>query len=350
MKQIIKSTINYLLIGTILMFCLSSIIYSIDLEHVISHYEDEQIVKKIQYYETHKEKYNTIFIGTSRIYRQVNPFLFDSLTNETSSYNASHANLRPYRSYDYAYFLNLDENVKNVFIEMVPPSRIGGNYNANPELFSINYHKYFSIIDFCLKSNFPLKFKAYYFLNYSQTFFYKYLGFGLKKYIALIADDHEADLEPLFYDIDKTQGYLPYEAELALHKNQNLIKRRESFLQNSAQILSQSIKNSNTPNIGNDISKDQYIQDLIDLENHLREKNIKVYHIVSPRKKPWDLAYIESMKRFVSGDVIDLSSPTKYPEFYEEMYSFDTNHLNKAGSRLFTKELFKIYDESNQSN
>lgn len=351
MRKLILNTLFYLFAGIVLMITVSSIVYNIEVKDAYEHYEDDQISHKINYYKTHKKEFNTLFVGTSRIYRQVDPFLFDSLTGgNTKSYNAAHANLRPYRSYDYIDYLEIDENCKNVFIELIPPSRIGGNYDANPELYSINYHKYFGILDFCINSNYPVQFKGYYALRYTQTFFYKYLGFGLKKYLNLIITGEKAELEPLFYSLDETHGYLPFNKELALQENENLEHRRSNFTKNIQENLKASIRQSQDIELKEKPTMDSYIEDVLALEQKLTKKGINVFYLITPRRKPWDIAYINTIKYYLKGTIIDLCSPDKFPEFYEEQYSFDANHLNHKGAKIFTKRVVESFNSGIATN
>jgi hypothetical protein len=350
MKTTIIKTLLYLFFGLIFMLSFSTFIYSIQVENAYVHYEEDPILHKINFYQENKNQINTLFVGTSRIYRQITPALFDSLNHgATVSYNAAYDNLRPYRTFDYIKYLEIDSSCKYLFIELIPPSRIGGNYNANPALFSIDYDKYFSIWDFSIKSNYPIQFKVYYLLRYSQAFFYKYLGFGLKKYIGLIISDYETELEPLSYSLEETRGFQPYQDDPVL--NENVKARRKQFLQNPEQTLKTIIRQSK-PVISKQIAiSDAYIDDWLHLEKRLMDRNIEVFYIITPRRKPYDLAYIATMRAFVRGQVIDLSSPELYPSFYQKKYSFDEEHLNEKGAKIFTKELNNAFrnkkDETN---
>ena len=308
------------------------------------HYEQDAVIQKIDFYQANQDKFNVLFIGTSRIYRQVAPRLFDSLNNgATTSYNAAYDNLRPYRSFDYINYLEIDSACRYVFIELVPPSRIGGNYNASPAILSINYSRYLSIGNFCLKSNYPLRFKLYYLLRYSQNFFYKYYGFGLKKYLSLILDDDEPERELFPYSLEETRGFMPYDEDPASQENEVVIGRRNNFLKNPQSILNTIIRQS-TPVVSEKAAvKDAFIEDLIQVEKALLAEGKKVFYLITPRRKPYDLAYIATMSAFVTSPVIDLSSPALYPAFYLEEYSFNEEHLNKEGAQIFTSALSNAF-------
>lgn len=352
MKKTITKTFIYLSVGALFMLGFSTIIYSVPVDRAYLHYEEASIIHKINYYQKNKDQINTLFIGTSRIYRQVAPILFDSLNHGTTvSYNAAYDNLRPYRTFDYIKYLEIDSSCKYLFIELIPPSRIGDNYNANPALFSMDYDKYFSMWDFSLKSNYPLQFKVYYLLRYSQAFFYKYLGFGLKKYIGLIINNYEAELEPLSYSLEETRGFQSYQEDPSLQENEIVAARRKKFLQDPDQTLKAIIRQSKTVISKQMANRDAFIDDLLRLEKNLMVRNIEVFYIITPRRKTYDLTYIATMRAFVRGHVIDLSSPELYPTFYQEKYSFDEEHLNEKGAKIFTKELNNAFrnkkDETN---
>ena len=57
----------------------SLIVYSLPGEYFDGYYDDN-VRSKYAYYESSRGNYNTIIVGSSRVYRHLDPILFDSLT------------------------------------------------------------------------------------------------------------------------------------------------------------------------------------------------------------------------------------------------------------------------------
>ena len=344
MKKIVKKTMLYCLFGLVLLVALSALVYGIRSDKSYLFYEDESIIQKADFYHKNADQYNCLVIGSSRLYRQVNPLQLDEelASHQLSTYNASVANLRPFRSLDYLDYLNLSDSVRYVVLELMPPTRIGDNYKANPELHSVDFSKFGVLLSMCLKSNYRKDVKAYYILRYSQTMAYKYLGFGLRKYISVLMGTEEVKTKEAFYDIKAANGFLPFEDELSIHSNPELDRRHNYFISDSVRIIEESIKSSLYDQRASiSPQKDGFVTYLNQKTAELNAKGIDLYFVISPRKRPWDMRYLASIVPLLGAPVIDLSPADRYPEFYNYQYSFDDTHLNKKGAELFTSELAK---------
>lgn len=342
MKLLITKTILIVAIGTVMLLVVSGIVYSIDSKDSYKYYEDDPILQKINYYQQHKNQYNTLIVGSSRLYRQVNPMQLDDQLADygLATFNAGTANLRPFRSIDYLDYLQLSDSVDYLILELMPPTRIGNNFNANPTIHSINYQKFGMVLDMCMHSNYRADLKAYYGTRYFQAVSYKYLGFGLKKYVSVLLGLETYSMELPFYDIGNSRGFLPFEQELALHENQELDRRRDYFESNSAEILEGYRKSAlDTRRSSIEPESDSYQEYLNQIGDGLAKKGVKLIFVISPRKRPWDMEYLLSIKPNLKYPVIDLSSAAEYPEFFNYRYSFDDTHLNEEGAVVFTREL-----------
>lgn len=85
-------------------------------------------------------------------------------------------NLFPFRSYDFIEECIIDDkNIKTIFIELSPIANIAENYDADPNIYSINRNKLFEVFDFGLLSDYPIKYKLGYIVGYSILYSYKYI-------------------------------------------------------------------------------------------------------------------------------------------------------------------------------
>ncbi|MEM9680427.1 MAG: hypothetical protein AAF901_08895, partial [Bacteroidota bacterium] len=227
-------------------------------------------------------------------------------------------------------------------LELMPPSRIGENYSADPTIHSVDLANYAVLIDMCLRSNYRFDIKSYYFLRYTQTILYKYLGFGLKKHVSVLMDNAESKVEEPFYNLNSEHGFLSFEKELELHENLELRRRRSSFKKDSVKIIDESINNSLSDSRENiESQNDGFVDYLNGKVKYYDELGIKLVFVISPRKRAWDQKYLVSIKSNLNSEVIDLSSAKDYPFFFNYEYSFDETHLNEKGAEIFTIELAK---------
>ena len=339
LKNILIKTIGIGFICLILGF----LTYSINGDFYAS-YEQAEIIERAETFHSLSGQTNTVFIGSSRIFRHVDPALFDQHTG-AKSYNLGFAGMFPYRSYQYLEYLNLKENedVKNIFIELSPIARLGENFNTDPFIYSINLDQYYEVIDFTLNSQYNSLLKAKYLGGYSLLFFYKYFGIGSAKYLNQYMWGPSLQTS----ETEKTNyhnGYISLDEDYA-RKGDNyadLKNRNEGFLNNYEKELEAYIQAYHeVKNIEVDMSQDEFTSYVIDQAEALIKKGKNVYFIISPRQEYDDLYYLLSQKKKLEKEyaIIDFSNPADFPPLYTKEYSFDRVHLNKRGAELFTEEL-----------
>ncbi|MDC1161877.1 hypothetical protein OAT18_00390 [Tenacibaculum sp.] len=154
------------------------------------HWGNPWFSSKIQFLEkNHKTEYNTFFFGSSRVYRQIDPEVFDSTFNSMSKEKISSFNLgapatyNPQSYYLFEKFLNseLSINAKYCFIELMEVDFLLSNYFLHQEKTS--YWQNYSDILFVGKSiysnkqlSFKKKRKSS--INYSVSYLENILHLG----------------------------------------------------------------------------------------------------------------------------------------------------------------------------
>ena len=324
-------------------FVLTSCLYSFDVDSY-DQYENEDLIKKHLVFREYVKDYNTLFIGSSRIYEHLNSTYFDSLTGITKSYNLAYLGLFPYRSFDCLdRALQESNHIENIFIELHPPNIYGSSYNSSPALQSIDYERWLITLNLAAAPEFPLRDRFLFAVDYSRQFLYKYLGFSSSKYIKLLLGIGSSNDINGQDDIkyDKFHGYygLDPENETGLAKY-----RREQFLKNSSGILEEYKNNY----FQQDLTKYEPYAYTNYVKSYAEElsRRYSVYFVIPPRHDVEDYLFFNNFKNHL-GDfpILDLTSPELYPEFYDVEFSFDRLHLDLEGSRLFTYHLAQFFLE-----
>lgn len=79
---------------------------------------------------------------------------------------------------------------------------------------------------------------------------------------------------------------------------------------------------------------------LQDLLSQSESRGIRLLYLLSPRGGVRAHFQLQALKSALPPNtVIDLSNPAEFPEFHSPEYSFDRAHLNTEGSRLYTRAI-----------
>lgn len=327
-----------------ILYLISSIIISTFTPY---HWGNPWYSTKIQFLEKNNQlRYDTFFFGSSRVYRQINPELFDSTFNSISqekikSFNlGAPATFNPQSYYLYEKFLDsrLSNNVKYCFIELMEVDLLNDYFmhqerttywqNLSDILFvekSIYYNKQ---IDFNQKTTAT----SNYLISYFENIFH--LGhFGKQILTRNYYDDKylgsfKNGFFPLEYDFQTTTNKVTRKS--LLERKKNLIQKPELIANRKSQI-SKSYANISATYDNINLNK---IKELI---NKSKEKNINLIFILSPRNGSQKLLNLS--RKIPKMNLIDLSNPQKYSIFYELENSFDVGHLNTQGATTYSEFL-----------
>ncbi|MBL4587144.1 MAG: hypothetical protein JKX84_08835 [Flavobacteriales bacterium] len=345
MRSFIFSLLKFALILLVFSYAISNLIYSVDSDHYWE-YETPLLHQKYLDFQPQSDAIDVVFIGSSKFYRQIDPLIFDSVVSgNISSYNLSVPNFFPVRSYNFVQrFSNENKNVKTIFIELSPIARIGKNYGANPNINAIDNRTFVDVISFCTSTHYPLVYKMGYFTEYAVLYLYKYLGFGVNKYLHTILFETESAIAPLNKTIEASKGYYSFEDQLREKKTKTLINRQNEFADNSVAILKKAVKENSESGATYSASTDNISYRLKKLATDLRQQGVEVIFLIPPRQKKVHLNYLREQKLLLNDfPIIDLSSPTEYAAFYTKENSFDRSHLNNRGSSVMSVEVANAY-------
>ncbi|MEM7133725.1 MAG: hypothetical protein AAF702_45945 [Chloroflexota bacterium] len=323
---------------------------------------------KIQYLMT-REKHalpNTYFFGSSRVYRQVSPQVFDDsvrairttkvptlLLNDSKSGDVVSFNLGapatfcPQTYYLYEQFLDseLSEAAQYIFIELLEIRPIDEHlmhqerttYWQNLSYLNLVFRSF--IENASLERNQLFQYMRHYIVAYIENLFH--LGhFG------------EQLIDRNYYDKvylgQNRNGFFPLEDELRGTTKQrvrdNFIKRNQLLANNPSVLNTMALNSIDFYNSPSEQVDRVHLQKVMRLLHMAEVRDIHLVFILSPRSTTPNLVGL--FEAIPQQNRIDLSNAEAYPSLYQLENSFDTGHLNNQGaviySELFAREFFKI--------
>lgn len=310
---------------------------------------------KLDYYIENKESqgFNTIFWGSSRIYRHVNCLYFDSLL--------SHSDIKSFNISTPATFNPETFFLYENFIEK-PYSK-----DLNYAFIEIQDLKYLDIVN--LKTTKATYWNNFYFLNYSINYSLN-SGNGLKYKSITIASylisffnglfDFEVFRKPS--DLDKEMskiriginGFYPLDEEIRDGSTQNgFYKRWFEFNSDTTELTTriEGVNSATQVASTNAFVNQYYLNYLNKLIKKSKKKGINLVFILPPRLKDIEyLALIPIANSLPPNNIIKLHDPDKFKDLYLAKNSFDIGHLNAQGANIFTYHLAEEFKKISIEN
>lgn len=297
--------------------------------------------KKIVEQQDHKKVYTTLFFGSSRLYRQVDPAIFDSIVNHTPGMRATTSfNFSCSAAYAPELYMLCEHTLRDatgintVFLEL------GVTRNFTPGVYSVRGGYWMDRHEF--------KFSA---AAASES----YAGNKIRN-LALLTSCFAQNcltIRQVAHRENDTAGMISYsrngfyslDEQARLENDTDLINRRYDFLSDTS-VLQKQVKDVleiQRMNFAVPIKNITHYQRLIALKTYCDNRKIQLYFVLPPRMLDKDV--VELFRALPEENKIDLSDPVKYPEFYFADYSYDAGHLNQAGAVKFTEAFAKRFCE-----
>ncbi len=305
------------------------------------HWGNPWFSTKIQFLnKRNNPKFDTYFFGSSLVYRQIDPTIFDTKIDfKTKSFNlGSPATFNPQNIYLYQNFLDSDlsSDVKYCFLELgevdllsdyfLHQERITYWQNIRDLLFvfkSINYNQ-----------DLTIRQKLHSYRNYLISYIENKLHLGHFGQQIINKDFYD----PRYIGIN---GYFPLEMDFETTKDlkvkKSLNARRERIINNPELLIS---KRNTIHKYYEGVYHNYdhvYLMRIMALIDKSKEKGIHLVFIISPWSVNQRLLALSS--KIPNENIIDMANPNKFKSIYKTDYSFDITHLNTAGSEEYSKLL-----------
>jgi len=307
---------------------------------------------KVQFLESQKTvAINTCFFGSSKIYRHINPAVFDETLNSgedkvITSFNfGAPATFNPQTYYLYEKFLDskLAEGVRYCFMELGQVDLLSDKMLHQDRT---NYWQNISDLIYVQKSvygnkDLTLSKKMNSTRNYSISYMEKVLFLGTLRQSMLSENYYDAQ-----YLGEAKNGFFPLEMELEITNDtvvkNSLFNRRMNFEADNA------ILNRRTDRLTKFYATSSSYFDVVNFQRikklilKSKERGIHLIFIVSPLSTNQKL--INLSKQIPDMNLIDLCDPIKYKDMYVVENFFDKGHLNSKGADIYTELLAREFD------
>lgn len=296
-------------------------------------YSGNQLYRnKLNYFLKNKDSYNTLYMGSSRIYRQLNPAVIDSAL---SSYNiksfnlAAPATFNPESYFLYENLINSNElKLKYAFIELHQLSVIAPRNITTAKNYYIADTDYLDFsFDYINASEQSLPKRIYHYITYSSSFLLRHF---------MIPAWKEISSDEITYP-EKFNGYYSFSDELARSEEIDLLHRRKGFLRDTTVLINRArsakawFNKDKMESAEVNTAHLKMLNHLIDIS---KDKGIELYFIIPPRHE--DYKELVGLIELLPNRVIQFADYSQYPKLYTASNSFDVGHLNESGSQLLS--------------
>jgi hypothetical protein len=317
---------------------------------------------KYDYYKAHKDEYNTLFFGSSRIYSHVVPEVFDA-TVQSSLQSSSPAStiekkgtaikdikakemrinsynfgIPAMRALDSAILVeevlaDPPKNLKWVFFESILDKGYEPIPNARTQraMYWHTWENTRTAAQYILTSDESLPSKAVLLSSHLLPFLYQQINVG-RLFNQLLPSEFSAEEQQVAADFTATEGYYALTDEAD--------PKRQLFLQNQADYLSQVAaleKAQVQPNQALTLSANK--QQLLErVTRTIRAAGAEPI-FVEPPSLHIATDFQAAQKLGIVDKLFSYKDPQRFPQLYSPSERHDADHLNDSGSREFTRLL-----------
>ncbi|MEM9089728.1 MAG: hypothetical protein AAGC93_13395 [Cyanobacteria bacterium P01_F01_bin.53] len=313
-----------------------------------------RISEKLAYFEQHKDEFEAVFIGSSRIYRQVSPEVFSRevetrLGQGIKSFNFGIPAMRMPETYFWlGKILSMKpKNLKWVFVEANLSNVDAPLANARTNR-AIHWHTPASTLmtlKYILSRQEPPSEKASSAYSHLLPLFYNLLNLGG------FSNEFDAFTNPARLQIDSVEkhdslgnavdGYRPLDevsAEGPVNRRKVYLEQLDLYRESVSSFAAEPVETSPVATAGDKAF-------ILNFSELISQANAAPIFVIPPR-----LAREGSLTSlYVEGQIETLlafNNPSQYPTLFEPEYRFDENHLNAQGSEIFTSLLADHFVQS----
>ncbi|MFK7801714.1 MAG: hypothetical protein AB8G95_08800 [Anaerolineae bacterium] len=300
-------------------------------------YGNKPFATKHAYFLENQDQYNTLVMGSSRMYRHLDSVLLDEhlAACDTSTFNL--AAPATYNPEVYHLYENVLEDIDTgqfdfVFMELQPLVDIEPkNIKTDQSYYWMNLNDLAYASSYGLAANYPPKKKAGIIVDYSLSYIYRVI-FNSR---VLFSSEQDIGDERFI----GSEGYFSLNQQMEqITGNDSLQKRFDSFHADPFELYDR--LNYTTEQVAlSDHSahlNQTHLARLNDLIEVSADKGIHLVFILPPRLHQQYEELFALQEILPSEHLIAVVDPAKYPEMYALEYSFDAGHLTDEGASIFT--------------
>jgi hypothetical protein len=293
---------------------------------------------KVAFVDHHGSTYDRVFIGSSHIYHQLDPALFDSLMGDGSrSFNmAFSASYAPEAELACEHLLERPgPALRAIYLEVSPYLKLTDtNLVSCRNWYMVGPRVWWSLVGQAWGMNLSRTERLPYVQGANRAFINATFLPGLWDQLS----QSEVKDSTLLMG-DRGNGFITLDREFEITGREDLARRRKALAQDTGQLynhVQQIIQQYTIPELRGWPGK-PYVALMEKLVKLGDERGVKVYFILPPMiNGPEALAVFKALP---ADRQIDVCDPRRFPALYHFANVFDRGHLNARGSRLFTQAL-----------
>lgn len=318
---------------------------------------DDVLQAKYEFYRQHAAQYNTLFIGSSRIYRHISPQVFDQQSTDIASFNLGASSFFYPKTDALLREILADKpaNLKYVIFEFDDVRYDPGlvNLHTTPVKYWYTPESTYLLIRSTFHADFSLARKFLYTAANLVTLLEKYLNVGLAVDQLTFLNQPPSGEK---YVGPQQDGFYSADQELQEQTPENIMEadlqlRFEEFLSNPRQLatrLAQSEAAFARYKPGAPYNRD-HLARLSELISLAEAQNVKLIFLLPPRRGQKYDELLPVFYQLPAQNRIELANPQRYPELYAVDTSFDVAHLTHEGATIFTRLLAEQFGSLTQS-
>ncbi|MGC1307721.1 MAG: hypothetical protein WA885_10855 [Phormidesmis sp.] len=306
---------------------------------------------KYDYYQAHKDDYNALFFGSSRVYSHIIPAVFDEVAQANNvAVNSYNFGIPAMRSIDSTVLLetvlaNPPKNLKWVFFESILDKGYEPFPNARTHraMYWHNWKNTAFAARYILSSDESLPQKAVLLSSHLLPFLYHQMNVG--RWVEQISpSEFSAGEKEVVAEFTASEGYYALTDESD--------PRRQDFLHNLADYQAQ-VANLSEFQSGSALAE-PYLSDnkamlLRRVSKVVQSVGAEPIFIEPPSLHfPDDFAAARQLGTIAH--LLSYKDPARFPQLYQVDRRYDADHLNESGSREFTRLLSEDFSAIAQSN
>ena len=286
---------------------------------------------------------NTLFIGGSTVFRQIDPLIFDSEVNDKSikSFNLGTDGCYPTQCYYITEKIlnNNDFKIKNIFISLNAFDPIPkGRYKTTRIKFYSTFKVLTQRLKYVLQNQKITKREQHtYIKKYFNTFFEAFLKIGMRRDIIQYLLGHSSFGSNYFGT--RQNGYVALSGE---HTNNS---KTISNIENATKKIGQKWSQVRANNLVNDYNK-AHLSIIKKLISDSEKIGCKLIFILPPQQ--FVMERIQDIyglyDKIPDTNKVDVNDPSKFPLLYELSHKWDAAHLNDKGAKYYSKALVSQYN------
>ena len=322
----------YLVLGALLIVAVGVLL--ILNSSIPDHYGNPQYSLKRKYFFNHQDRYNTVFLGSSRSFRNLNPKIFDNLQEgSTQSFNLGTVGTRNPEMYFLAerFIEELDSGkLKYLFIEMLPLFTEFTTHEDARYTYYLDEAEVDFVGQYLAHTNMEDANPKTILANYQQASDNRLGGLG-RLWYHLTAKK----TTPMDSSWRKTNGFTPL-VNLTEGKNPNRVHTMEKLTEYVDAKRKIAVGQMGSHSDSAYTNNEAFSQRLLAIIEQAERKGTQVVYWISPHSDYRDL-YI-TQDQLPAGHVMDMSNPFRYEDFYKPGLMFDNGHFNEPGAVVFSRQ------------